>query len=333
MTDKMKVNATELGTLWMTYQEKTLIIQFLEYFITKSDDQEAKEILKSLLRDLNGSIEKIKLILKSEGMAIPVAFDSSDVNLDAPKLYDNGFDIMFIRVLKQISMGMYTLHISMAYREDIVMLYKDLTAITQKIYNQCTQYLLKKNILTPPPNMTVPTSAQFIKSLQYLSGFRLFGPKRSLNTIEMGYMQHAIETNCVGLQLVTGFAQCAEDAHIKKYFVKGKGLSKKIMKEYEEILIDSDVPISTGTRSTVTTSTEPPFSQKMMMYTIYLLNSFGLGSGSFGAIFSMRKDLIAKSALLTKDIYDYAQEGVKIMVKKGWMEEPPHIEDRSQIIK
>ncbi|MDK8210746.1 DUF3231 family protein, partial [Bacillus subtilis] len=72
-------------------------------------------------------LEDIKAILKNEGAAIPVGYTEQDVNIGVPKLYDNMFDIMFLRVIKEISMGMYTLSLGKAYREDVVKLYQDLT--------------------------------------------------------------------------------------------------------------------------------------------------------------------------------------------------------------
>jgi Protein of unknown function (DUF3231) len=50
---------------------------------------------------------------------------------------------------------------------------------------------------------------------------------------------------------------------------------------------------------------------------------------SFGSIFSLRNDISMKTALIGKDIYVYANEGIKIMIKNGWMEEPPQMENRT----
>ncbi|MFZ3591642.1 DUF3231 family protein, partial [Bacillus sp. DJP31] len=110
---------------------------------------------------------------------------------------------------------------------------------------------------------------------------------------------------------------------------KGKELAKKQIKTFEEILLDAYVHVSATSGSTVTTSTTAPFSQKLMMFCIYLLNGFGLVGNSFGSIFSMRSDLKVKQAIVAKDIFFYANEGIKIMIKNGWMEEPPQMEDRS----
>ena len=47
----------------------------------------------------------------------------------------------------------------------------------------------------------------------------------------------------------------------------------------------------------------------------------------------MRSDLPLKLALISKDTFDYAKKGGKIMIKHKWMEEPPQMEDRNQLTK
>ncbi len=333
MKDKNPMSSSEVGTLWLTYQEKTMILRILEYFIEKSDDQEAKNIMGGLWQELSYYVTKIKKIFQEQGIAIPIGFSQEDVNLEAPKLYDNGFDIMCVRILKEISMGMYTLNMNMAYQDNVMEIYEGLTSTTQKIYKSSTLYLLEKGILTLPPKVTMPKSSEFIESKSYLNGFTPFNDKRALNALELGYLHHGIETNNIGMQLITGFAQCAEDKEVKQYFVKGKELAKKQIKVFGDILLESDVQFSATSGSTVTTSKVAPFSQKLMMFCIYLLNGFGIVGSSFGTIFSLRKDVSMKTALIAKDIYFYADEGVKIMIKNGWLEEPPQMEDRPNLIK
>src|SRR3954466_7661465 len=157
MPEKPAITSSELGVLWLTYQEKTMILRMLEYFIEKADDEKAKKIMTDLYKEIDIYVSKITNIFKSEGAVIPVGFTSEDVNKDVPKLYDNGFDIMFVRLLKEISMGLHTLNINMVYREDIVILFKELTAITQAYYNSCTQYLIEKGMLARSPYVSMPT--------------------------------------------------------------------------------------------------------------------------------------------------------------------------------
>jgi len=92
----------------------------------------------------------MKTMIQTEGAALPERFTESDVNLEVPKLYDNGFDIRFSRVLKEISMGIYVSHLTMSYRQDIIQFYKDITAITENYYGHFTKYLLEKGLITRP---------------------------------------------------------------------------------------------------------------------------------------------------------------------------------------
>jgi len=335
MPNHPTITSSELGTLWLTYQQKTMVLQILEYFIEKADDVQAKEIMTGLHTEIHDYVVKIKTVFQSEKAVTPVGFTSEDVNKDVPKLYDHGFDIMFIRLLKEITTAQHALNLTMSYREDIVMIYKGLLDITQKYYNLCTQYLLEKGLLPRPPYVSMPTSVEFVKDTNYLGGttFNPFHIKRTLNTIEVTHLHHAVESNVTGLQMITGFAQCANEAEVKKYFNEGAELAKSIIKEISEILLQSDIPIPVSSGGNATRSTIAPFSDKLMMYCTSLFCGFSLGGNSLGTAFSLRNDLPTKMTVIMKDIFEYAHKGAKIMIKNGWMEEPPSMEERSQLKK
>ncbi|WP_102348462.1 DUF3231 family protein [Bacillus sp. Marseille-P3661] len=330
MPDQPAITSSELGTLWLTYQQKTMILRMLEYFREKADDNHASEIITSLYTETDLYVDKIKGILQQEGAVIPVGFTAEDVNTQVPKLYDNGFDIMFIRLLKEISMGMHSLNITMAYREDIVMLFKDLTAITQKYYNRCTQYLLEKGMLARSPYVSMPTVIEFVKDTSYFGGLTAnpFSEKRPLNTVEVAQIYHSIESNNTGMQMITGFAQCGNKEEVKKYFKEGAELAKGIIKELSETLLQSNIQIPGPSGGNATRSTVAPFSDKLMLYCTSLFCSFALGGNSLGTAFSLRNDLPTKMTIFMKDIFEYAHKGARIMIQNGWMEEPPQIEER-----
>jgi hypothetical protein len=327
------INVSEVGSLWQTYQEKTLIMRFLEYFIEKSDDNQAKNILGGLWQELNFYVKEMEDIFSKQGMVIPVGFTAEDVRIGAPKLFDNGFDVMFVRILKEVSMGLYTLGMNMTYNKEVMAIYEGLTTVTQKIYKLSTLYLLEKGILSLPPKVSMPTKNEFIKSKKFMEGHMFSGNKRTLTDLEVGILHHNLEANNIGMQLITGFAQCAQNPEAKQYFIKGKELAKKQIKVMEDLLLEADVQLSATSGATVTASTVPPFSDKLMMHCIYILNGFSIVGSGTGAFFSLRNDIAMKSMLLAKDIYFYAQEGIEILIKNGWFEEPPQMEDRSKIIK
>lgn len=126
MSQEIPLSSSEIATLWMTYQQKTMIRRILEYFIVQAEDDKAKEIMQDTHMQVVNYIEDIKTILKNEGAAIPVGYTEKDVNVGVPKLYDKMFDIMFLRLLKEISMGLHTLHLTMSYRKDMISFTKSL---------------------------------------------------------------------------------------------------------------------------------------------------------------------------------------------------------------
>ncbi len=101
----------------------------------------------------------------------------------------------------------------------------------------------------------------------------------------------------------------------------------------EDMLLKADVQLSAKSGATVTKSTVPPFSDKLMMHCIYILNGFSIVGSGAGVFFSLRNDTAMKAMLISKDIYLYAREGVELKIKNGWFEEPPQIENRAEIIK
>ncbi|WP_077603469.1 DUF3231 family protein [Oceanobacillus sojae] len=326
MPKKPKMTSSELGALWMTYQKKTLILRYLEYFIETAENEKARNLMSGLWKKLHPKVEEMQSMIQAEGAAAPKGFTHEDVNLEAPRLYENGFDIMFCRILKKLSLSMYALHITVSYREDIIKLYMDIIHISQAYYNHFTQYLLEEGLLPRPNYISMPKSVDYITDKNYTKGTNIFGNKRVLNTVEFSYLYQNIEVNITGMQLMAGFAQCAKNKEVQKYFTKGKELSKEILNETGEILLRDDIQSPATPGGTVTSSMSAPFSDKLMMMTTFFFCNVSLGAQSFGANFSMRNDLNASLGIKAKDIYQYAREGLTIMLNNGWMEEPPKME-------
>ncbi|MFS0634723.1 DUF3231 family protein [Mesobacillus foraminis] len=331
-SSQVPITSSELANLWMAYQEKTMVLRILEHFIEHADE-EGKQLLQSHFNDAAKNIETIKSIFKVEGAVIPVGFTENDVHKGVPKLYDFMFDIMYLHMMTKVEMSLYALFTGMAYRKDIKDFFIKLTAEAQQINGHATSLLLKKGVLSRPAFVSMPTEAKFVKDKGYLGGFNWFSETRSLNTVEVSLIHHAIETNLVGMQLMIGFAQVAEDKEVQDFLVDGMKLSRKIEIDLGEFLRQSYIEPPATHAGKATASKIAPFSDKLMMYNTSLLCSFGLGSNALGGAFSLRSDLPAKMALLAKDIFTYAQDGGKIMIKKGWMEEPPQVEDRNQLTK
>ncbi|UOQ92102.1 DUF3231 family protein [Halobacillus shinanisalinarum] len=327
----VQLTATEIGIIWSLYQFKTMMVRVLEHLLEKSEDKESRKILTKLYDGEVRIVNELTTIFNNEQAAVPVGFTKKDVMKGVPRLFDHNFDLMYIRTMAKISIGYYALYSTMSYRKDIRNLNNNLTKHAQKVYDEITELLLNRGVLVRPPHISMPKDSEFVKDQKYISGFNFLQEKRPLNTIEIGHLCYAIETNTMGIQLMTGYAQAAKNKDVQNYFVKGKELAQKIVTEFNDILMRSDIQAPVTWTAKATDSTTPPFSDKLMMYNTNLLSTFGLGSNVIGGAFSFRPDLPIKLAMLAQDIFTFAKEGGKIMIENNWMEEPPHAEDRNKL--
>ncbi|ASK63882.1 hypothetical protein CFK37_17815 [Virgibacillus phasianinus] len=327
------LSSTELGNLWQAYQEKSMKLHFLKNFIKNSNDKEVRSILQFADRIETENKKAIETIFRDEGVAIPVAFTGKDIDSNAPRLFDDHFHLMFIRMLSKILIGLYGLHSGMSYREDIYKLYNHFTSDSQTIYNKATQCLLKNNALARPPKIQMPDKVEFVQDTSYTSGLNPFGKKRALNSVEIGLVYQALEANITGIQMMTGFARVAENPEVKQYFERGKELAEKVISIMGGVLEEDGLQKPSPWSGVVSDSPISPFSDKIMMYTTNLLSMFGMGSNSVGAAFSFRNDLLLKMGQIMANTFDFAKDGGKIIIKQGWMEKPPHAADRTDPLK
>lgn len=331
--DNVPLTSSELGNLWLTYQEKTMFMRFLEHFLEYVENKEIQQILMESYEGSAQTVESLKDIFQQEGAVIPVGFTENDVNKGVPKLFGYLYEPMFLHMMSKIETNLFALYSTMSYRKDIRILFKRLTANAQETFDHCAQFLLDKGVLARPPYMSVPKEVNFVKDDHYLSGYNFLKETRSLNAIEISLIHHAIETNLTGMQLMIGFAQVANDKEVKEYFGKGMRLAKDIETTLGEFLRQDYIEPPATHAGKATNSTVAPFSDKIMMYITNLLSIFGLGSNSLGGAFSLRSDLTMTMARIAPKIHNFAKEGGEIMIKNGWMEEPPPVEDRKALAK
>ena len=330
---KIQLTSTELGRLWMTYQITSASIQMLGRMGETTIDTEAKNILNLNVIEDHEIISKIAKLLNDQGAVIPDGFNDKDVYKKTPALFDDIFNIMFLRQMMKLSLGFNSLYLATSYMKEVEEIYKSNHAIAEKFYTITTDYLLSKGVLAKPPYVTMPTKIEFIEDKKYVSGFKVLNDKRALNTVEVGYIYEAIEDNVFGMQLTTGFAQVANESEVKKFFITGKELSKKIITNLTDIFLQSDIQPPSTWAGKATNSITPPFSDKIMMFFINLISSFSMGNNSLGTSFSMRSDLPLLFAKISKDTFSFSKMGGKLMIQHMWMEEPPQMEDRNQLTK
>jgi len=330
---KIQLTSTELGTLWMTYQSTSASLIKCKLFKDKTIDKDAQNIIADYIVEGQILKDKIVVVFNNEKVAIPIGFSDADIIMESAPLFDDFFNIMILRQMMKLKFGHAAIFTAMSYMKEVQDILKLNYDIADKFYVMTTNFLLGKGVLAKPPYVTMPKQVEIIEDKNYMSGINLFSDKRSLNTIEVGFLNEAIENNIFGMQLMTGFAQVSTNSDVKKYFIEGKELAKKIISKLSDVLLQSDIQPPSTWAGKATDSTVAPFSEKLMMYTTNLLSSSAIGYNIIGTAFSLRSDLHAKLSLIAKDTFSFSKEGGKIMIKHKWMEEPPQMEDRNLLTK
>ncbi|TLS51002.1 DUF3231 family protein [Paenibacillus antri] len=325
--------SSEIGILWMTYLEKTMTDRMLRYFIRHADGDEPKALLTRLQAEASGFIDRVRELFEQERAAVPVGFGDEDVNERAPAMFTGRFDVSFVRVMAKITSGLSALHLTMSYREDIRRLIQDMSTCSQRAYGDATELLLALGLLSRPPIVSPPRETEFVEDLVYMKGQGVLRKARPINLVESAHLYQQMETNVVGFELMTGFAQTALEPEVKRYFETGRELARDTVDMIRAVFMESDMSPSPSTSGRASESTTPAFSDKLMMYCTNILTSFGLGGNALGTSFSLRSDLPLKLGALMTKVFNFAQEGGKLMIKHGWMEEPPQAENRPELIR
>lgn len=326
------ISVSELGTLWMAYQQKTMSFQMLRHLSGCAEDDEVRKLLLGVQEEDRRFVDRIAGILKREGAALPIGFGDADVNPAAPPLYNGLFEVSIVRMLAKISMGLYALHLSMSFRKDVRELNEEMTRSAQKLYHRATELMMARGMLVRPPIVTPPGEAAFVKDVSYMKRHGVWHKARPINAVEAAHLYQQYETNLAGFEMMTGFAQTAQSEEAKAYFVRGRELARETIDELGSVLKESDMDPGGASGGRTTESTTPTFSDKLMMYCTNVFTSFGLGGNALGTTFSLRSDLPMKLLSLATKVYQFALDGGKLMIEKQWMEEPPQAENRELLI-
>ncbi|HWP95401.1 MAG TPA: DUF3231 family protein, partial [Syntrophomonadaceae bacterium] len=170
----------------------------------------------------------------------------------------------------------------------------------------------------------------FIKKQNFLTGF--LGEKRPLLAQEISMLSHAININYLGKYLLMGFKQTARSEQVRAYITRGINTASNIIDTFSSILMREDVPIATYWDNMVTDSTVPPFSDKLMMFHLVNLNSGGALIYGSSLTNSFRHDLTVELAKISAEVVSYFEDGVNITIDNGWLEEPPRLVDRRELV-
>ena len=132
---------------------------------------------------------------------------------------------------------------------------------------------------------------------------------------------------------VMSYSQVAQSKELRNYFARGRGICEKHIEVFGSLLREDDLPTPTTYESEVTSSTEPPFSDKIMLFMILSLGSVVISRYGTALSLCTRRDIAAHFTRLIAETVNYLEDGMNLMIKYGWSEQPPQSLDRKALVK
>lgn len=328
----VKLTCAEISSLWATFINDSAAICIMAHFLETYTDPEIVTILEEAITIAKNHKSTIEQILIKEEIAVPEGFKvEKHVIPNAPKLFSDMFYMQYVHEMCRVGIASHTTAFTTSAREDIRNMYKDFMDHASKLYNDVVNLMQGKGIFVRMPYMTYPSKIDFIKKENFLTGW--FGRRRSLLGIEVTHLMINSIQNEMGRTTCVAFSQVAQDQEIREYFLRGKNLCKHILSSIHDVLVESDVPNAMSWDQSVSNSTVAPLSDQLMLYIVGIFSNLGMLTYGAGLSATMRRDISAMYANFLAKAGAYGEDGINLMIERGWMEQPPKFEDRNNLAK
>ncbi|MCM3409823.1 DUF3231 family protein [Metabacillus litoralis] len=331
--DKESLNLTssEIGTLWGQYMNGTAVDIINKYMVSIIEDKKIKLLFEEAINTFAKQKQQITMFIENEGFPIPIGFTDSDLNKGTKRLFTDIFCLHYLHIITLHGLLGHSTSLSSSVRKDLRNFYDSCDHDGKKMYHQVTDLLLEKGHFQKDPYFYPETNPVFISGGQFTDGY--FGDKRPLAATEMIALSLNLKKKILEKSLSIGFSQVTQDKEVRKFLKNTQKVSDNQIQSLGKILNGDNLPVPMSWESEVTTSQDPPFSDKLMLYHIGFLLQASQNYHGAGLASAMRSDLVVnyekiilKNLMVTKDWFD-------IMTKNKWLEQPPLAPNRKEIAK
>lgn len=207
----------------------------------------------------------------------------------------NGGFVTYGRVLQNI------------YRHDIRSFFSNCLTSSIELDTEATRLLVAKGLSSRPPSIPYPEKVEFVKKQSFvLEGL---GRRKNLTGAEATNLFANIETNYLASSIAVAFSQGAQSKKVHEYFLQGKEIALKHIEVFRSYLDMCSLPVPMSFDQEVTQSTDPPFSEKLMMFHFSLMVYAGIGNFGVAISESQRSDLVADYSRLIGEVLKFLRTG------------------------
>jgi hypothetical protein len=324
-----RLTAPELGNLWSQYMNDTLAICFNMYALEKIEDEEIRLLFQFALELAERHVRRIREFFEQERFPIPQGFTSQDVKTTAPRLFDDPLFLNYLYVMSMHGLDGYAVAVTTSVRSDIRKYYIKCNMEGMILYHRIVDIMLAKGLITRAPYINPQKIAGLVKKQNFLTGW--MGKRRPLTSTEISSINFNMTKMNLHGTLKVGFCQVAQSEEVRQYLFRGLQITHKHVEVFNSLLSEDHLNSPISWESMVTNSTTAPFSDKLMMFLIQFSTSAAVAFYGAALAVCTRRDLGTHYTRLIGELLGFAEDGANIMIKNGWMEEPPTADDREEL--
>jgi hypothetical protein len=327
--DHLQLTSSEIGTLWGEYVNGTMIDAVNRYMFTIIEDEAIKAIFEDALSTFERQKNQMVTFLENEGFPVPVGFGEEDINKGTKRLFSDIFCLNYLHIMTLHGLIGHSTALGVSVRKDLRDFYDACDNDGKKMYHQTIELLLEKGSFQRDPLFYPAKNPELIESDDFTDG--IFGKGRKLSATEIISISFNLKKSIMAKTLSIAFSQVAQSKEVRKFLSDSEKTADQQIQTFSKIMHEDNLPTPRSWETEVTTSTESPFSDKLMMYhTGFLFQAAQVYHGT-GLASAMRTDLITTfESIILKNLM-VTKKWFNIMEKKKWLEQPPLAPNRKEL--
>lgn len=329
--DKLKLTSSEIGTLWGEYVNGTAIDMINRYMFSIIEDESIKAIFEDAINTFEKQKQQIAAFLENEKFPVPIGFTKSDLNKGAKRLFTDIFCLNYLHIMTLHGLLGHSSSLAVSVREDLRFFYDKCENDGKRMYHQTIDLLLEKGSFQRDPLFYPAENPEYVTSQDFSDGF--FGKGRMLAATEIISISFNLKKSIMAKTLSIAFGQVTQIKEVREFFERAEKKADQQIKDFSKIMQTDNLPVPKSWETEVTTSTDSPFSDKLMLYhTGFLFQTAQTYHGA-GLATAMRTDLVATYESTILQNLMLTKKWLNIMVENKWLEQPPLAPNRNEIAK
>ncbi|WP_078431060.1 DUF3231 family protein [Metabacillus halosaccharovorans] len=327
--DQLKLTSSEIGSLWGEYVNGTMTDVVNKYMFSILEDVQIKAIFAEAIEIFKRQKEQISSMLKNEGFPIPIGFSESDLFKGKQRLFTDIFCLNYLHIMTLHGLLGHSTSLGVSVRKDLRFLYDSFNNDAKNMYHQTVELLLEKGNFQRDPLFYPAENPEYISNKDFTDGF--FGKGRKLAATEIISISFNLKKSIMAKTLSIAFSQVAQEKEVRKFLSDSEKTADGQIKTLAKIMQADNLPVPKSWETEVTTSTESPLSDKLMLYHIGFLFQAAQNYHGAGLASAMRTDLVtAYEGTILKNLM-VTKKWFNLMVKNKWLEQPPLAPNRNKI--